>query len=61
MKVQIINDEILAFGEILEGFDVYDNAPNDYSPDVYDYIPNTPGVYDFNNFVLKQLNNNNNE
>lgn len=53
MKVQIVNDEILAFGEILEGSDVYDNAPNDYSPDIYDYIPEIPGVYNINNFIKK--------
>lgn len=53
MKVQIVNDKILAFGEILEGSDVYDNAPNDYSPDIYDYIPEIPGVYNINNFIRK--------
>ena len=28
-------------------------APNDYHPLVYDYIPQTAGVYDPNGFFLK--------
>lgn len=55
MKVQIVNDIILAYGTHLYGDDVY-NAPDDYAYDNYNYIPKKPGVYDISNFV-KIINN----
>lgn len=50
MKVQIINDIILAYGTHLYGDDVYD-APDDYTFDTYNYIPKVPGQYDIDNFI----------
>lgn len=37
MRVQIRNDEILAWGDAVNGADTYD-APDDYSPEKYRYI-----------------------
>lgn len=51
MKGYIINDQILAWGNI-DGPDTYD-IPDDYSPEKYNYIPAVAGVFDPNGFVLK--------
>ena len=52
MKVQVINDEIKAFGPQLVGENIFD-APSDYSPERYNYIPAVAGVFDPNGFVLR--------
>ena len=54
MKVQIINDQIVAWGDYLIGSDVYD-GPDDYSPERYNYIPSAPGIFDPNGFNLKPI------
>ena len=53
MRVQVVNDVIVAWGVAVLGDDTYDGAPEDYSPDLYDYIPETPGVYSPLNFIRK--------
>lgn len=53
MRVQIIDDEIVAWGVAVFGDDTYDGAPDDYSPDLYDYVPVEPGVYSPENFIRK--------
>lgn len=53
MRVQIIDDKIVAWGVAVFGDSTYDGAPQDYSPDLYDYIPETPGIYSPSNFVRK--------
>jgi hypothetical protein len=50
MKVQIINDIVLAFGIHLFGPNIYD-APDDYSFETYNYIPEIEGIYNINNFI----------
>jgi hypothetical protein len=54
MKVQVINDEIRAFGPQLVGENIFD-APSDYSPERYNYIPAVAGVFDPNGFVLRNV------
>lgn len=50
MKVQIVNDIVVAYGPQLFGNDIYD-APDDYTFDTYNYIPKVPGQYDIENFI----------
>lgn len=54
MKGQIINDEIVASGNVLSGANVYD-IPDDYTPERYIYSPAVSGVFDPNGFVLRQV------
>jgi len=56
MRVQIIDDIVVAWGIAVFGNNTFD-APNDYSPEIYDYIPETPGVFDINNFKPKNTQN----
>jgi hypothetical protein len=51
MRGYIINDQILAWGNI-DGQDTYE-IPDDYSPERYNYIPAVAGVFDPNGFVLR--------
>lgn len=53
MRVQIIDDIIVAWGTNVFGDNTYEDAPNDYSPELYDYIPQIPGEFNINNFILK--------
>lgn len=53
MKVQIINDTVVAFGIALEGEDVFSPAPADYSFEKYDYTPIEPGVFNPDGFTIK--------
>lgn len=55
MKAQIINGNILAWGELLDQIDVYD-ITDDYSPDKYNYTPQDINVFDPNGFVLRNVN-----
>lgn len=50
MKVWIINDVINGWGPDMTGADIYDGAPDDYSPDKYRYTPSTPGIFDLYGF-----------
>jgi len=50
MKVQIVNDVIVAFGKELFGDDVFD-APDDYTFESYSYEPKNAGEYDSEGFV----------
>jgi len=54
MRGQLINDEIVVYGEIIEGDNVYD-IPNDYSPDKYNYTPLIAGEFNPNGFTLKPV------
>ena len=54
MRGYIINDQILAWGEV-NGVDTYE-IPDDYSPERYAYIPSVAGVFDPNGFRLKNVN-----
>jgi hypothetical protein len=51
MRGYIINDQILAWGNI-DGQDTYE-IPDDYSPERYNYIPAVAGVFDPNGFVIR--------
>lgn len=53
MRVQVINDQIAAYGEFISGANVYDIDISDYSPEKYDYTPVTPGVFNPAGFTLK--------
>lgn len=54
MRVQIINDEVVAYGESISGENIYNISISDYDHEKYDYIPEIPGVFNENNFKLKQ-------
>jgi hypothetical protein len=54
MRGYIINDQILAWGNI-DGQDTYE-IPDDYSPEKYIYIPSVAGVFDSNGFTLRNTN-----
>lgn len=58
MRVQILEDKIVAWGVAVEGEGTYE-APDDYSPEIYEYTPAIPGVFDPNGFTLKQQENGN--
>lgn len=51
MRVQIIIDQVIAWGEECYGDDTY-VTPIDYSPDKYTYTPNEDGSYNPNGFTL---------
>lgn len=51
MKGQLVNDMIVAYGDFISGPDVY-NIPDDYSPERYNYVTSTTGVFDPNGFIL---------
>ena len=51
MRVQIVNDEVLAWGNECTGDDTFE-APIDYSPDKYTYTPNEDGSLNPNGFTL---------
>ena len=53
MKVQIINDEIVAYGEAISGENIYEINISDYNHEKYNYIPKEPGVFDETNFIKK--------
>lgn len=53
MRIQIIDDVITAWGPEVFGENTYDGAPDDYAPDLYDYVPREPGVFDPENFIRK--------
>jgi hypothetical protein len=52
MRVQIINDVVVAYGQVF-GEDTYEGAPDDYTFETYDYTPKEQGVFDPNGFVKK--------
>ncbi len=51
MKGQLVNDAIVSYGDFISGPNVY-NIPDDYSPERYNYVTSTPGVFDPNGFIL---------
>jgi hypothetical protein len=51
MKAQIINDQIIAWGTQLEGPNIFEPIPADYSPERYQYLPQTQGTFDPNGFI----------
>lgn len=51
MRVQVLEDKIVAWGVAVEGEGTYP-APDDYSPEKYNYVPEIPGVFNPNGFIL---------
>lgn len=57
MKVQFNsqNNLIIAYGEFINGADVYDISLDDYSPEKYNYTSAVNGVFNPNGFTLKPI------
>jgi hypothetical protein len=57
MKVQFNSQDnsIVAYGDFIEGADVYDIAIDDYSPEKYNYTSAVNGVFNPNGFTLKPV------
>ena len=57
MKVQFNSQEnsIVAYGDFIEGIEVYDIVIDDYSPDKYNYTSAVNGVFNPNGFTLKSI------
>jgi len=55
MKIQFNSQDnsIIAYGEFMDGTDVYDISLNDYSPEKYNYTSAVNGVFNPNGFTLK--------
>jgi hypothetical protein len=49
MRVQIINDIVIAYGKVF-GENTFEGAPDDYTFDTYTYTPEVAGVFDPNGF-----------
>lgn len=57
MKVQFNSQEnsIVAYGDFIEGIEVYDIVIDDYSPEKYNYASAVNGVFNPNGFTLKPV------
>jgi hypothetical protein len=57
MKVQFNSQDnsIVAYGDFIEGADVYDIAIDDYLPEKYNYTSAVNGVFNPNGFTLKPV------
>jgi hypothetical protein len=57
MKVQIDlqSDVIVAYGNAIDGVNVFDIPFEDYTPEKYSYTPLVAGVFNPNGFVLKPV------
>lgn len=57
MKVQFNSQEnsIVAYGDFIEGIEVYDIVIDDYSPEKYNYTSAVNGVFNHNGFTLNPI------
>lgn len=56
--VDLENDMILSWGRLYNEPQYHEKTveiPDDYDPDVYDYIPAVSGVFDPNGFIRKPI------
>jgi hypothetical protein len=57
VEIDFTTDTVILWSKVIEADNIkYFPAPDDYDPLFYDYIPQTPGEFDSNGFIKKEVN-----